>query len=194
MAITIYDLAKEAHVSIATVSKALNNSYTISDKTRERIQTLARQMNYQPNARARSFARQKNGTVLFAADLARGVAFENPHLFEIINGVERRLDEKGYSLLIKHVPPEDAPERICSLMQSEQADGVMLHAGIREVSYLWGEELAFCSKFAPFVGPRNIEPLIAEIESAAAQIAQNGNPTIVFTHFALSVSKMIKHL
>ena len=98
MAITIYDLAKEAHVSIATVSKALNNSYTISDKTRERIQTLARQMNYQPNARARSFARQKNGTVLFAADLARGVAFENPHLFEIINGVERRLDEKGYSL------------------------------------------------------------------------------------------------
>ena len=58
MAITIYDLAKEAHVSIATVSKALNNSYTISDKTRERIQALARQMNYQPNARARSFARQ----------------------------------------------------------------------------------------------------------------------------------------
>ena len=86
MAITIYDLAKEAHVSIATVSKALNNSYTISDQTRERIQTLARQMNYQPNARARSFARQKNGTVLFAADLARGVAFENPHLFEIIKG------------------------------------------------------------------------------------------------------------
>ena len=37
-------------------------------------------------------------------------------------------------------------------------------------------------------------PLLAEIESAAAQIAQNGNPTIVFTHFALSVSKMIKHL
>ena len=73
-------------------------------------------------------------------------------------------------------------------------ESFMLHAGIREVSYLWGEELAFCSKFAPFVGPRNIEPLIAEIESAAAQIAQNGNPTIVFTHFALSVSKMIKHL
>jgi DNA polymerase-3 subunit delta' len=68
-------------------------------------------------------------------------------------------------------------------------ESFMLHAGIREVSYLWGEELAFCSKFAPFVGP-----LIAEIESAAAQIAQNGNPTIVFTHFALSVSKMIKHL
>ena len=73
-------------------------------------------------------------------------------------------------------------------------ESYMLHAGIREISYLWGEELAFCSKFAPFVGSQNIEPLIAEIKSASAQIAQNGNPTIVFTHFALSVSKMIKHL
>lgn len=73
-------------------------------------------------------------------------------------------------------------------------ESYMLHAGIREISYLWGEELAFCTKFAPFVGSQNIEPLIAEIESASALIAQNGNPTIVFTHFALSVSKMIKHL
>ena len=70
----------------------------------------------------------------------------------------------------------------------------MLHAGLREIGYLWGEELAFCTKFAPFVGTQNIEPLIAEIERAGAQIAQNGNPTIVFTHFALTVSKMIKHL
>ncbi len=41
---------------------------------------------------------------------------------------------------------------------------------------------------------QNIEPLVAEVESAMAQIRQNGNPTIVFTHFALSVSKMIKKL
>ena len=73
-------------------------------------------------------------------------------------------------------------------------ESFMLHAGLPDISYLWGEELAFCSKFAPFVGVENIEPLIAEIESARAQIYQNGNPTIVFTHFALAVSKMIKHL
>ena len=40
-------------------------------------------------------------------------------------------------------------------------ESYMLHAGIREISYLWGEELAFCTKFAPFVGSQNIEPLIA---------------------------------
>ncbi len=73
-------------------------------------------------------------------------------------------------------------------------ESFMLHAGLQEVSYLWGDELAFCSKFSPFVDTRNIEPLIDEIERAQNQISQNGNPTIVFTHFALSVSKMIKHL
>lgn len=73
-------------------------------------------------------------------------------------------------------------------------ESFMLHAGIDKIGYLWGEELAFCAKFAPFVGTQNIEGLVAEIESAVAQLTQNGNPTIVFTHFALSVSKMIKRI
>lgn len=71
-------------------------------------------------------------------------------------------------------------------------ESYVIHAGVAETSYLWGEEEEFCTKFAPFIGNDNIEPLIAEIESAQRQIAQNGNPTIVFTHFMLSVSKMIK--
>lgn len=73
-------------------------------------------------------------------------------------------------------------------------ESFVLHAGLNEVSYLWGEELAFCTKFAPFIGVENIEPLVAEIEQAMAQLSQNGNPTIVFTHFALAVSKWIKRI
>ena len=130
MAVTIYDLAKAADCSISTVSKVLNDSYTVSEATKERIRTLAEEMGYRPNERARSFARKKNGTVLFAANLSRGVGFENPHLFEIVTGVERYLDEKGYSLILKHVEKSSAPDQIRSLMHSEQADGVILHAGI----------------------------------------------------------------
>ena len=73
-------------------------------------------------------------------------------------------------------------------------EAYMLHAGAEEASYLWGEEAAFCRKFAPFIGSENIEPIIEQIELALRQIAQNGNPRIVFTHFALAVSKQIKHL
>ena len=41
MAVTIYDVAKEAGVSIATVSKALNDSYTIPDQTKAAIREIA---------------------------------------------------------------------------------------------------------------------------------------------------------
>lgn len=130
MAVTIYDLAAAAKVSISTVSKALSDSYYVSEETRRRVQELAAEMDYRPNARARSFAQKKNGTVLFAADLSRGVGFENPHMFEIITGIERYLDEKGYSLILKHVARSTAPEEIHELMIGEQADGIILHAGI----------------------------------------------------------------
>ena len=75
MSATIYDLAEAAGVSISTVSKALNDSYSISEKTKKRIREIADSMGYKPNARARSFARRKNGIILFAADLSRGVGF-----------------------------------------------------------------------------------------------------------------------
>ena len=73
-------------------------------------------------------------------------------------------------------------------------EAYMLHAGLGKISYLWGEEAKFCNNFAPFIGNQNIEILIAEIESALRQINQNGNARIVFTHFALAVSKQINRL
>ena len=73
-------------------------------------------------------------------------------------------------------------------------EAFMLHAGIAEASYLWGEEADFCRKFAPFIDGANIEPIIEQIELALRQINQNGNPRIVFNHFALAVSKHINRL
>lgn len=144
MSVTIYDLAEKAGVSISTVSKALSDSYTISESTKERIRTLADEIGYRPNVRAQAFAKKKNGAVLFAANFSQGVGFSNPHMFEIITGIERCLDEKGISLIIKHVNVNDGPEKIHSLMLSEQADGIILHAGILSVrlaTYLAKESL-----------------------------------------------------
>ena len=142
MSATIYDLAEAAGVSISTVSKALNDSYSISEKTKNRIREIADSMGYQPNARARSFARQKNGIILFAADLSKGVGFENPHMFEIVTGVDRYLEEKGYSLILKHVTKDNAPEVIKELLLSEEADGIILHAGIltKQLAFVLGKE------------------------------------------------------
>ncbi len=142
MSATIYDLAEAAGVSISTVSKALNDSYSISENTKKRIREIADSMGYKPNARARSFARRKNGIILFAADLSRGVGFENPHMFEIVTGVDRYLDEKGYSLILKHVSKDAAPESVKELMLGEEADGIIIHAGIlsKQLAFVLGKE------------------------------------------------------
>ncbi|MDD3108360.1 MAG: DNA polymerase III subunit delta [Alistipes sp.] len=70
-------------------------------------------------------------------------------------------------------------------------DSYMLTAGVHEIAFLFGREYDFCKKFAPFVNNRNIEALVAEMERALQQVAQNGNPRMIFPHFALSISKMI---
>lgn len=130
MAKTIYDLAKAAGVSIATVSRALNDHYAVSEETKAHIRALAEEMDYRPNARARSFARQRSGVVLFITNLHRNIAFENPHMFEIMTGISQHLDEKNYAMLLKHVTTREAPLMIRDLMIQEQADGVIIHAAI----------------------------------------------------------------
>ncbi|MFI3304142.1 MAG: DNA polymerase III subunit delta [Rikenellaceae bacterium] len=103
----------------------------------------------------------------------------------------------------KHLELLSWAEEVAQLSRADQLEllrySVMLlreayirHAGLSELCYTWGEEGAFCKKFAPFIGNENIEFLVGECESAIAQISQNANPTILFTHFALCVSKEIK--
>lgn len=79
-----------------------------------------------------------------------------------------------------------------SLMMLREA--YIRHAGLESICYTWGDEANFCTKFAPYIGNENIESLIREIELALAQLTQNANATILFTHFALTVSKMINKI
>ena len=166
----------------------------------EVLEREARNRGVSDPVQARNMARLAGGDLL---ELGHLVAGEGDGLrkeyFELFCSMMR------LSYSDKHLELIGWAEEVAQLSREQQRtflrnaarllrESFMLHAGLREIGYLWGEELAFCTKFAPFVGTQNIEPLIAEIERAGAQIAQNGNPTIVFTHFALTVSKMIKHL
>ncbi len=63
--------------------------------------------------------------------------------------------------------------------------------GVSELSNVSGEALAFAKNFSPFVSSQTIEPLVKEFELVGAQIRQNGAPKIIFTHFALMVSKIL---
>ena len=71
-------------------------------------------------------------------------------------------------------------------------ESYMKHIGMDAITYLWGEEDEFCTKFAPYIDNTNIEPLVAECERAIAEIDQYCITRVLFSHFALNVSKLIR--
>lgn len=146
--------------------------------------------------RAGQLARLAGGNLIEGRRLAAGSDDLSESSFDMFCSLMR------LSYSNKHLELLDWAESFSALTRDRQIDffgdalrllreSYMLNAGMGEISYLWDKEAAFCSKFAPFVGNHNIEALVAEIETARAQIVQNGNSLIVATHFALAVSKMI---
>lgn len=151
-------------------------------------------------AKIRNMARLAAGDLCELRNLLAGATDEKRHeSFELFCSLMR------FSYNNRHLELITWAEEVAQLPREQQLqfltnaarllrESYILHAGAAGATYLWGEEAKFCGNFAPFVGNDNIEPLIAQIETAMAQIAQNGNPKIVFTHFGLAVSKLIKPL
>lgn len=130
MAVTIKDVAKEAGVSTATVSKVLNNSPTISEATTERIKEIMKELDYHPNLRAQNFARQSTKTILFATGLSKDCAFQNPHMFEIMVGLQKSLAAKNYTLSVTNVSKENCMDILGNLIAQKSVDGLVLHISI----------------------------------------------------------------
>lgn len=130
MAVTIKDVAREAGVAVSTVSKAMNGASGVSEAARQKVREAVEKLDFHPNARAQNFVRQSTHTVLFLTAMEQGVGFMNPHLFEIIAGVESALRHKGYTLELRGATPEEACNIVRMASLQQMADGVVLHASI----------------------------------------------------------------
>ncbi len=145
------------------------------------------------------------------ARLAAGNLIELKRLIGGEDAGQRALYFRHFTTLMrlsyndKHLELMTWAEEMAQLTRSEQLgfmkyslmllrEAYIRHAGLGNLCYTWGEEAQFCTKFAPFIGNHNIEKLMEQIELAVAQLTQNANPTILFTHFALVVSRMINKL
>ena len=147
-----------------------------------------------------------------AAHLAR-IAFGN--ILEALRLLdEDAVDDEQFDLFVqlmrlsyedRHMQLLDWAEAVAALNRESQKaflentarllrDAYMLSMGVDEVAYLYGREYDFCRKFAPFVNNRNIDALVEETRRTVGDIARNGNPKIVFSHYALTVSKLIVRL
>jgi LacI family transcriptional regulator len=98
---TIKDVAERAGVSIATVSRALNDKSDVSGETRERVREVARAVGYTPDPAARSLAGQK--TRLIAIVVGDNAGHRDLSLIffgKVLTAISRRLSQAGYDPLL----------------------------------------------------------------------------------------------
>lgn len=118
---TIYDIAEKADVSITTVSRVFNNSALVSDKTRKKVESAISEMNYIPNAIARSLANKRSNTIgLIVSDLS------NYFFTDVIDGIEHVISKEGYFAFNCETRYDSAREiKYISRLLEKRVDGII---------------------------------------------------------------------
>lgn len=127
---TIYDVAKHAAVSVATVSAVVNESSFVSPGLRRRVEAAIEELHYTPNLLARSLALKRTHTLgMLIPDIA------NPFYSGILRGAEDRAQKSGYAIIVgnsdNRVEKEDA---YLNLFLSKRVDGILLIKAPGEMS------------------------------------------------------------
>jgi LacI family transcriptional regulator, galactose operon repressor len=128
--VTLVDVAREAHVSPATVSRALRDDPRISAPTRKTVQDAAERLAYIPNAAARSLRARRTRTLgLVIADLS------DPVHGMVASGFEIEAGEAGYTVIFVSGQNDPVRERRALTIFTEQGtDGIALVSSVLDPS------------------------------------------------------------
>ncbi|WP_307584669.1 LacI family DNA-binding transcriptional regulator [Paenibacillus wynnii] len=141
MKVNIFDVAKRSGLSVVTVSRVLNHSTTVRANNRDKVLQAMKDLNYQPNAAARSLALGRTGIIGLTV-----TTLDDSFLDLVVKEVNDRLTEQGYFLAISvHSPDEEAIHN--PLFQEDRVDGLILLSPLHEEVYV--RELE--NKKIPFV-------------------------------------------
>jgi LacI family transcriptional regulator len=119
--VTIRDVAREAGVSVATVSRVLNDSGPVREATRHRIREVARRLRYVPNTAARSLATRRTGTLGVLLPDLYGEFFS-----EVIRGIDERAQESGFHLLVSSSHDDRAEIAAAMRAMRGRVDGLVV--------------------------------------------------------------------
>lgn len=121
MSITIYDVAREAGVSMATVSRVLNGTAVVKEDTKKKVQDAIQRLGYRPNAVARGLASKKTKTIgIIVPDVSA------PFVAEMVRGMEDIATMYAYQIILSNSDAQ--PDREIDLMGTmweKQVDGVL---------------------------------------------------------------------
>lgn len=132
---TIQDVAKAAGVSVATVSRVLNDSPAVIEETREKVLFTIRKLNYQPNLLGRNLRRSKTKMILVILP-----NISNPFYSNIVKGIEDVAHKNDYNVMLCNTDHD--PKRMnvyIELLKNRLSDGAIvmgLELGRKEISAL----------------------------------------------------------
>ena len=150
---TIEDVAAIAGVSIATVSRAVNEPAKVADATRRRINEAIARTGYTTNAMARSLRMRRSKMILI---LAPDVG--DPNFSNILVGLETEASKRGYGVLIGNTQNDPTRETdYLRFINSNQADGLILLTGHLPFGY---REVGTGARLPPMVAVN--EPISSE--------------------------------
>lgn len=124
---SLVDLARAAGISPSTVSRALSGSSVVSAKTRELVQALAREHNFQLNHSARNLRLKRTHAIAVVLPLGHEVGqhLSDPFFLTILGQLADALTERGYDLLLSRVIPTDRGW-LARLVDSGRVDGIIV--------------------------------------------------------------------
>ncbi|MFF3101455.1 catabolite control protein A [Viridibacillus arvi] len=122
MTVTIYDVAREANVSMATVSRVVNGNPNVKPSTRKKVLDVIERLEYRPNAVARGLASKKTTTVgVIIPDIS------NIFYAELARGIEDIATMYRYNIILSNSDQrEDKEVQLLDNMYGKQVDGIVL--------------------------------------------------------------------
>ncbi|MFV9507105.1 MAG: LacI family DNA-binding transcriptional regulator [Oscillochloridaceae bacterium umkhey_bin13] len=124
---TIAEIARLARVSPATVSKVLNNRPYVSSATRARIEQVIAETGFVPSQWARLLSQRRSHILGLVIPYTSDQLFADPHLLEVMRGIEAAANEHEYNLLLSTArAPVEAASAATRLLRSDVIDGAVV--------------------------------------------------------------------
>lgn len=137
MAVNIHEVARQSGVAISTVSKVINGTGRISEKTAKRVRKVMKDLDYHPSQIARNFVLQSSNNIAVVMQFQKDSIFLGPYYFEILGGIENVLQGEGYMVSVLTVDNDsDLDGTVERLVQSKRVDGFIIHSSAIETKVI----------------------------------------------------------
>jgi DNA-binding LacI/PurR family transcriptional regulator len=147
---TIRDVAREAGVSYATVSRVLNGREWVSPEAVRTVREAIERTGYRANPHARSLATGKSGSIAFLLTEPQHLLFEDPNFSVLLRGVAQALSGRELTLILMIASTPEERNRTLAYLSGGHVDGVLL------------------------VSPHSADPLLSHLAAAEVPIVACG--------------------